>query len=159
MNRRHILSIALVLLFTSLGSAVGQLKKIPQDVIDKIAAALPEKAPAQPKKPRKVLLFSKTNGFRHGSISVGVKSLTMLGEKTGAFTAEHSEDEAVFAPKNLQKYDLVIMVNTTGEIFRPRQWPKDAAEKKAAQEKEIVSKPISIGTASRSTASRRRQNH
>ena len=120
MNPRHVLSMTLVLIFASLGSAVGQLKKIPQDVIDKIAAALPEKAPAQPKKPRKVLLFSKTNGFRHGSISVGVKSLTMLGEKTGAFTAEHSEDEAVFAPKNLQKYDLVIMVNTTGEIFRPR---------------------------------------
>lgn len=144
MNPRHVLSMTLVLIFASLGSAVGQLKKIPQDVIDKIAAALPEKAPAQPKKPRKVLLFSKTNGFRHGSISVGVKSLTMLGEKTGAFTAEHSEDEAVFAPKNLQKYDLVIMVNTTGEIFRPRQWPKDAAEKNAAQEKEIAYKQALI---------------
>ena len=118
----------------------AQLKKIPQDVVDKIAAALPEKAPARPAKPRKVLLFSKTNGFRHGSISVGVKALTMLGEKTGAFTAIHSEDESMFAPNKLKDIDLVIMVNTTGEIFRPRQWPKDAEKKKEAQQREIALK-------------------
>lgn len=132
-----ILLLGLLFLNTTL---FGQLKEVPQQVIDKIAEALPDKAPATPKSPRKVLLFSKTNGFRHGSIPVGVKALTMLGEKTGAFTAVHSEDESMFAPNKLKEFDMVIMVNTTGEIFRPRNLPSDPAEKKAALEKEIAYK-------------------
>ena len=36
--------------------------------IKKIQEALPAKAPAKPAKARKILIFSKTNGFRHGSI-------------------------------------------------------------------------------------------
>ncbi|MEC9093172.1 MAG: ThuA domain-containing protein [Planctomycetota bacterium] len=118
----------------------AQIKNIPQDVIDKIAKAIPEKPPAKPKKPRKVLLFSKTNGFRHGSISVGVKSLTMLGAKTGAYTAIHSEDETMFAPKKLNEFDLVIMVNTTGEIFRPKKIPADKEKKQEALDREIALK-------------------
>ena len=120
--------------------SVGQLKEVPKPVVEKIAKALPKGAVARNKLPRKVLLFSKTNGFRHGSIPVAVKAITMLGEKTGAFSAVHSEDESMFAPLNLNKFDMVIMVNTTGEIFKPRKWPNDPAQKKEAQEKEIAYK-------------------
>lgn len=118
----------------------AQLKKVSPQTIEKIENALPDQAPATPQSPRKVLLFSKTNGFRHGSIPVGVQALTMLGKKTGAYSAVHSEDHMVFAPKNLKQFDLVIMVNTTGEIFRPRKWPADAAEKQQAVETEIALK-------------------
>ena len=115
----------------------GQLSaQVAQDKIDKISAALPAKAPATPQKARKVLLFSKTNGFRHGSIPVGVKSLTMLGEKTGAYTAIHSEDESMFEPAKLKEFDLVIMVNTTGEIFKPKKLPSDPAAKQEAVKRE-----------------------
>ena len=110
--------------------------RVDEKIVEKIAAALPAKAPASVKRPRKVLLFSKTNGFRHGSIPVGVKSLTMLGQKTGAYHAVHSEDEAMFEPETLRQFDAVIMVNTTGELFRPRKLPDDPAEKKAALERE-----------------------
>ena len=37
--------------------------------IEKVMQAIPEKAPAAPKAKRKVLIFSKTAGFRHGSIA------------------------------------------------------------------------------------------
>ncbi len=111
-------------------------KDVKPEVVEKIKAALPDEAPAKPKKPRKVLIFSKTNGFRHGSIPVGALSLTMLGEKTGAYEAVHSEDESMFEPKTLAQFDAVIMLNTTGEVFRPRQLPKDADQKKAALERE-----------------------
>ena len=120
-------------LFLAHSAAQAQVKP---EVIEKIKAALPAKAPAKPKKARQVLLFSKTNGFRHGSIPVGVKSLTMLGEKTGAYSAVHSEDDAMFEPDKLAEFDAVIMVNTTGELFRPRNLPGDAAGKKAALERE-----------------------
>ena len=94
-------------------------------------------APAKPKQARKVLLFSKTNGFRHGSIPVGVASLTMLGKpRREPLTATHSEDEAMFEPATLKQFDAVIMVNTTGELFRPKKLPADAAQKKAALERE-----------------------
>ena len=115
------------------GELAAQVKP---DVVKKIEAALPKSAPAKAKKARKVLIFTKTNGFRHGSIAVGAKSLAMLGEKTGAYTAVHSEDDSMFEADKLKEFDAVIMLNTTGELFRPRRLPKDAAQKKAALERE-----------------------
>ncbi|QDU95352.1 ThuA domain-containing protein [Lignipirellula cremea] len=106
------------------------------EIVEKIEAALPAEAPAKPKQPRKVLIFSKTNGFRHGSIATGVKALTMLGEKTGAYTATHTEDDAAFEPDSLMQYDAVIMLNTTGELFRPKNLPEDKKEREAALARE-----------------------
>lgn len=127
-------------LFSLTPLCAGQLPKVPDDVVRKITEAIPQHAPAKPRHPRKVLLFSKTNGFRHGSIPVAVTALKLLGEKTGAYTADHTEDESVFAPKTLNKYDLVIMVNTTGEVFRPRRLPQDKTERQEAIEREIAYK-------------------
>ncbi|MCA9270774.1 MAG: ThuA domain-containing protein [Planctomycetales bacterium] len=87
------------------------------DVLEKISAALPEAAPAKPKQDRHVLIFTRTKGFRHGSIPTAVAALTKLGEKTGAYTAVHSEDPAMFEPESLQKFDAVFMINTTGECL------------------------------------------
>lgn len=115
----------------SLSETHAQLKEIRPDVIKKIEQALPDSAPAKPKKARKVLIFTKTNGFRHGSISTAVKSLTMLGEKTGAYSAVHSEDESVFEPESLKQFDAVFMINTTGEVFRPRKFSQDKAKRAA----------------------------
>mgnify|MGYP002624098524 CR=1 FL=1 len=131
------------LLGTSLAAAVlfGGLAaqgwaQVKPEVLEKIEAALPKEAPAKPKKERKVLIFSKTNGFRHGSIATGVAALTLLGEKTGAYTATATEDDAAFEPESLKEFDAVIMLNTTGEIFRPKQLPGDAAEREAALARE-----------------------
>ncbi|NIP95336.1 MAG: ThuA domain-containing protein, partial [Akkermansiaceae bacterium] len=48
-------------------ATIGQ-KQGPGKNADKIAPALPAKAFAEPKQKRKLLVFSRTNGFRHGSI-------------------------------------------------------------------------------------------
>ena len=42
----------------------------------------------------------------------------------------------MFEADKLKEFDAVIMLNTTGELFRPRRLPKDAAQKKAALERE-----------------------
>jgi type 1 glutamine amidotransferase len=129
-------AIAVGLILNSLsGFAVAQFE-VKEEIVQKIAEALPESAPAKPKKDRKVLIFTKTNGFRHGSIPVAVKSLTMLGEKTGAYTATHSEDDAMFEPDTLKQFDAVFMINTTGELFRPSKLPDNEAERKAVLERE-----------------------
>src|SRR5690606_28695336 len=74
--------------------------------------------------------------FRHDSIPVGVVSLMMMGDKTDAYRADHTEDDSAFEPESLKQYDAVIMLNTTGDIFRPKQMPEDPAERKAAEGRE-----------------------
>lgn len=110
--------------------------QVKPETVEKIEAALPAEAPAKPQQPRRLLIFSKTNGFRHGSIPVGVKAITLLGKQTGAFAAMHSEDEAVFEPESLQQFDAVLMLNTTGEVFRPQQPSDDPAQRREAQQRE-----------------------
>jgi len=119
-----------------LGAACRAAEEVRPEVRQRVVVAMPESAPARPQAPRRLLIFSKTNGFRHGSIPVGVFSLTMLGEKTGAWTAVHSEDEALFEPESLRQFDAVLLLNTTGEIFRPRAWPADAAQQRMVRERE-----------------------
>ena len=74
--------VALLLLLNA-DASVAQLFEVKPDVVAKIEKAVPKTAMAKPKKPRKVLVFSKTSGFRHGSIPVGAKSIVMLGKKNG----------------------------------------------------------------------------
>ena len=111
----HIVPLSLLVICTADAIAYDKVKANKY-----ITAALPDKASAEPKKPRRLLVFSKTNGFRHGSISSGAMSLKMLGEKTGAFTAVHSEDAGMFEKESLDTFDAVCMLNTTREVFLPR---------------------------------------
>lgn len=87
------------------------------DVTTLIAGALPDKPYAQPTRPRRMLVFTLTRGYRHGSIPVGVQAIEALGRKTGAFEVFHTEDPAVFEPQSLARFDAVCMLNTTGELF------------------------------------------
>jgi type 1 glutamine amidotransferase len=103
---------------------------------EKISESLPGEAPAAPKKKRKMLVFSKTAGFRHGSIPTGVLSMKLLGEKTGAFEITATEDEEVFEPDSLKRFDAVLMLNTTGEVFKPKKMPEEEEGKKSALERE-----------------------
>lgn len=115
----------------TVGDAVGQDK-----YFEKISEALPDKAPAQPKGKRKVLVYSKTAGFRHSSIPVGAKAFVMMGDKTGAYTAVATEDPSYFHPDTLNQFDAVVMLNTTGDCLKPAGAPKKPKdpEDQAAQE-------------------------
>ncbi len=92
------------------------------DELKKIEAALPATAPAKPAKPRKILVFDRTEGFHHDSIPVGDKAFELMGEKTGAYTATVAHDMDVFTPENLAQYDAVLFENTTQLKFNdPKQ--------------------------------------
>ena len=117
-------------------TAVGQFE-LDEKIKAKIQQAIPEQSGNAAIKKRKVLLFSKTNGFRHSSIPVGVMAIKMLGEQTGAFESVHSEDDSVFEPETLNQFDAVIMVNTTGDLFQPKNLASlDPAKKQAALQRE-----------------------
>ena len=81
--------------------------------LKKIEAALPSEAPAKPAKPRKILIFDRTEGFKHDSIPCGDKAFELMGEKTGAYSVDVSHDMNVFTPENLAKYDAVLFESTT----------------------------------------------
>ncbi|TRZ45949.1 ThuA domain-containing protein [Robertkochia solimangrovi] len=74
----------------------------------------------------RVLVFSKTEGFRHSSIPVGVAMLMSLGQQHN-FEVSHTEDASQFNDVNLAAYDLVIFLSTTGDVLNIGQ---EAAFKK-----------------------------
>jgi type 1 glutamine amidotransferase len=100
---------ALVVAHAELGHKFPEIKP---DELAKIQAALPT-ASAKPIKPRRLLVFYLTEGFVHGSIPYGNEALQQIGVKTGAYTADLSEDMAVFNPDKLKDYDAVLFNNTT----------------------------------------------
>jgi type 1 glutamine amidotransferase len=106
----------------------------PGKFLDRITKALPDSAPAKPKARRKLLIYTRTAGFRHSSIPVGVQAITLMGDKTGAYLVYHTEDESFFTPEKLKRFDAVFMLNTTGDCLRPKG---DNAEEVKKREEEL----------------------
>ena len=69
---------------------------------------------------KRVLIFSKTQGFRHGSIEKGAQVLKQLLDKE-KIASDHSEDASLFTDQGLKKYDAVIFLSTTGNILDETQ--------------------------------------
>ncbi|MCX7885901.1 MAG: ThuA domain-containing protein [Verrucomicrobiae bacterium] len=91
-----------------------KVPELPPAELHKINAAVPARASAKPQKTRRILVFWRCEGFFHGSgIAGGNKAIELMGQKTGAYTADFSRDYEVFEPANLQKYDAVVLNNTT----------------------------------------------
>lgn len=63
-----------------------------------------------------VLVFSKTEGFRHESIEAGIGLIQRLGEQEG-FEVTATEDASHFTTQNLKNYKVVVFLNTTGDVF------------------------------------------
>lgn len=85
--------------------------------LERMREALPDKPPVTPTEPRKLLVYCRCEAFSHSSIPYAAAALKLMGEQTGAFTAEICTDPAVFSPKNLRQYDAICFNNTTGELF------------------------------------------
>ncbi len=73
-----------------------------------------------PQAPFRALVFSKTAGFRHGSIPVGIEAIRKLGETHG-FEVDATEDAATFTDDALSRYAAVVFLNTTGDVLDPEQ--------------------------------------
>jgi len=67
-----------------------------------------------------VLVFSKTESFRHDSIEEGKAAIMALGKKNG-FRVDTTEDASIFKEVNLQQYNVVVFLNTTGDILDEAQ--------------------------------------
>jgi cytochrome c len=68
----------------------------------------------------KVLVFSKTKLFRHESIPVGKRAIAGLGKVHG-FSVDTTENAEVFAENKLRNYNVIIFLNTTGDVLNDAQ--------------------------------------
>jgi uncharacterized protein len=84
-------------------------------------------APAASGEAFRVLVFSRTAGFRHASIETGVDTVRQLGLMHG-FAVDHTEDPAAFTPDNLAQYAAVLWLSTTGTVL------EDAAQRAAFEQ-------------------------
>lgn len=76
--------------------------------------------PDQPQQSFDALVFSKTAGFRHGSIPTGIAAIEKLGHDHG-FSVTATEDANAFTDENLAKYDVVVWLSTTGDVLDDTQ--------------------------------------
>jgi len=94
--------------------------------------ALPTKAYATPKQPRKILILCKASGFVHSNIPLAAATLKEMGEKTGAWTATITYDPADINAENLKQYDLIFLDNTTGQFLDDPNNEELTAERRQA---------------------------
>mgnify|MGYP006299606647 CR=1 FL=1 len=66
--------------------------------------------------PLNILVFSKTNGFRHASISSGLKMLYDLSPKQN-WVITATEDASLFSDHQLENYDVAVFMNPTGDAI------------------------------------------
>jgi len=103
--------------------------------ITKIAAAVPDRPTVKTEKSRKLLVFSRSWGYKHSAIPYGKKAMELMAKKTGAFEAVISDDDTMFEPHNLKKFDAVLFNNTNNEIFLPENFDKLSSEKQTKAKK------------------------
>ena len=66
------------------------------------------------------LVFSKTVGFRHDSIPTGIQAIQNLG-LAHDFEVTATEDASVFSEQGLAGFDVIIFLNTTGDVLSDDQ--------------------------------------
>jgi type 1 glutamine amidotransferase len=68
----------------------------------------------------KVLIFSKTEGFRHESIEHGRAVIAEMCSNND-IAVDSTENSALFITKNLKQYNALIFLNTTGDLFNEKE--------------------------------------
>jgi len=114
-----------------------------KDEIAKMQAAAPEKPRVPPVKAHKLLVFSRSWGYKHTARPFGAKAIEITGKKTGAYEAVLIEDnDSLFEPQKLKDFDAIVLNNTNNELFLPENFDKLPAEEqaKAKQRDEMLRK-------------------
>jgi uncharacterized protein len=67
-----------------------------------------------------VLVFSKTSGYRHNSISSGIQMMSELAqERNWILTA--TENSELFTPGFLKNFDVVVFMNPTQDVLNDQE--------------------------------------
>lgn len=86
----------------------------------KVYETTPPVVPADLKRPA-ILVFSKTNGFRHEeAIPAANKMFADMAQQNG-WGFFQTENGATFSPEILSRFDAVVFNNVSGDVFTPDQ--------------------------------------
>ncbi|WP_371554243.1 lectin [Streptomyces longwoodensis] len=110
----------LLLCLTPQATAAPEPAHQPTDTVRRTAPEVPAAKPAATDPAYKILVFSRTAGFRHSSIDEGISALRALGSANN-FTVDASEDPQVFTTGNLGQYKAVVFLSTTGDVLGDAQ--------------------------------------
>lgn len=106
-NRKRVIGRVLLILATAFGVAsCGD--ETPKPTVD-----------AHSNNPQ-VLVFTKTEGYKHESIEAGVLAIQALAKKN-AFDVIASDDAELFEDEFLSKIAAVVFLNTTGDVLNATQ--------------------------------------
>lgn len=64
----------------------------------------------------RLLVYSRTTGYRHESIPAGINALRLLGDQAG-WPVDATEDPAAFTDEGLSGYAAVIFLSTSGDVL------------------------------------------
>jgi len=67
-----------------------------------------------------VLLFTKMDGFHHKAVNEGVRAIRQMADKHH-FNVDWHEDADVMNDKNLEQYQAIVFLLTTGDILNEKQ--------------------------------------
>lgn len=76
---------------------------------------IPSSAPAQTSEGVSILVYSHTNGYRHEAIPDGIDAMESLAQEHG-WTVDATEDSTIFRPDRLSDVDVVVFLNTSGDV-------------------------------------------
>ena len=111
--------------------------------VDAIYSACPKAPAVKNSVSRKILIFSRTKGWRHTEGIPAVKlAFKYMGEKLGTWQTVISDDLENFTPENLKKFDCIVLNNSTGMCFG--ESPKDLAKMPQEKREAILKKSDEI---------------
>lgn len=98
----HMISRRLYLLLITCVSLIGPLQSLAHDHL-------------------RVLVSTRTTGFRHGSIEAGLSMMRQLATNRG-WDVLFTEDDRAFTEETLAHVDVIVFLNTTGFVVDRTQW-------------------------------------
>ena len=104
------ISLGIAVIFGPNQKVEGAKQATPEE-IENISKAIPEGI--TPQKKHKVLVFSKAFTYYHSSIAVAKEMARQMGEKTGLFETDFTNDPKDLSAENLKNYDAVYLNNST----------------------------------------------
>ena len=97
---------------------------LPPDQKQRVDAAVPQKAPARPKQPRRLLVSNLSmrdgkpwRGSSYATLPAGNYAVEQMGKRTGAYEPVFSNDIEMFRPGAIQQFDAICFNNTVGVLF------------------------------------------
>ena len=120
-----------VLLFDALCSTLLFSQELPPEQKQRIDAAIPQRAPAKPKQPRRMLVTNLSmrdgkvfRGSSYSTLPAANYAIWQMGARTGAYQAVFSDDVEMFRPEKISQFDALCFNNSVGVLFEDPELKK-----------------------------------